>query len=179
MAKSLPQPPLRSARGKRFSLRTLFFVSIAIALPFLLLANVQHSTRPEQSVASPMYLMLGIAGVVVAAAIGSALGSKTSMLVAASLAAFCWIGAVVLCGLFSKEQAARHFELIRRHLSFPDGVRLMDRPMVYRGGPSRTFRRAESAANFGREVGLQYVHAHIRYVEAMARKPWAVISSLP
>lgn len=106
MAKSLPQPPLRSARGKRFSLRTLFFVSIAIALPFLLLANVQHSTRPEQSVASPMYLMLGIAGVVVAAAIGSALGSKTSMLVAASLAAFCWIGAVVLCGLFSKELSA-------------------------------------------------------------------------
>ena len=53
-----------------------------------------------------MYLMLGIAGVVVAAAIGSALGSKTSMLVAASLAAFCWIGAVILCGLFSKELSA-------------------------------------------------------------------------
>ena len=40
--------------------------------------------------------------------------------------------------------------------------------MAYRGGTSRTFRRAETAANFGREVGLQYVHAHIRYVEAMA-----------
>jgi cellobiose phosphorylase len=75
----------------------------------------------------------------------------------------------MISGLFSEEQAARHFDLIRRHLSFPDGVRLMDRPMAYRGGPSRTFRRAESAANFGREVGLQYVHAHIRYVEAMAR----------
>jgi CRISPR-associated protein Csx3 len=75
----------------------------------------------------------------------------------------------MISGLFSDEQAARHFDLIRRHLSFPDGVRLMDRPMAYRGGPSRTFRRAESAANFGREVGLQYVHAHIRYVEAMAR----------
>ena len=41
--------------------------------------------------------------------------------------------------------------------------------MAYRGGPSRFFKRAESAANFGREIGLQYVHAHIRYVEAMAK----------
>src|SRR5699024_2468490 len=29
--------------------------------------------------------------------------------------------------------------------------------------------RAEQAANFGREIGLQYVHAHIRYTEAMAK----------
>jgi 1,2-beta-oligoglucan phosphorylase len=75
----------------------------------------------------------------------------------------------MISGLFTDDQAARHFQLIRRHLSFPDGVRLMDRPMAYHGGPSRTFRRAESAANFGREIGLQYVHAHIRYIEAMAR----------
>jgi len=45
----------------------------------------------------------------------------------------------------------------------------MNRPMEYRGGTSRYFKRAESAANFGREIGLQYVHAHIRYIEAMAR----------
>ena len=38
--------------------------------------------------------------------------------------------------------------------------------MAYTGGTSRIFKRAESAANFGREVGLQYVHAHIRYIEA-------------
>ena len=38
MAKSLSQPQIRS-RGKRYSLRTLFFVSIAIAVPFLLVAN--------------------------------------------------------------------------------------------------------------------------------------------
>ncbi|HSI99325.1 MAG TPA: cellobiose phosphorylase [Patescibacteria group bacterium] len=75
----------------------------------------------------------------------------------------------MISGLFTDDQAARHFELIRRHLSFPDGVRLMDRPMAYHGGPSHTFRRAESAANFGREIGLQYVHAHVRYIEAMAR----------
>jgi cellobiose phosphorylase len=75
----------------------------------------------------------------------------------------------VTSGMFDLEQAKRHVELIDRHLTFPDGVRLMDRPMEYRGGPSHVFRRAESAANFGREVGLQYVHAHIRYIEAMAR----------
>lgn len=75
----------------------------------------------------------------------------------------------VISGMFSAEQAKRHLELIGNHLSFPDGVRLMNKPMEYRGGPSRYFRRAESAANFGREIGLQYVHAHIRYIEAMAR----------
>ena len=30
------------------------------------------------------------------------------------------------------------------------------------------FRRAESAAFFGREIGLMYLHAHLRYGEAMA-----------
>jgi cellobiose phosphorylase len=75
----------------------------------------------------------------------------------------------IISGLFSAEQAKHHLALIDRHLSFPDGVRLMNRPMEYRGGTSRYFKRAESAANFGREVGLQYVHAHIRYIEAMAR----------
>jgi CRISPR-associated protein Csx3 len=75
----------------------------------------------------------------------------------------------IISGMFTARQAARHAALIDRHLRFPDGVRLMNRPMTYRGGTMRYFRRAESAANFGREVGLQYVHAHIRYIEAMAR----------
>jgi cellobiose phosphorylase len=44
----------------------------------------------------------------------------------------------------------------------------MDRPLVYRGGPETIFRRGESAAFFGREIGLMYVHAHLRYAEAMA-----------
>ena len=75
----------------------------------------------------------------------------------------------MLSGLFSADQVQRHATLIEQHLLFPDGVRLMNRPMEYAGGTSRYFKRAESAANFGREVGLQYVHAHIRYIEAMAR----------
>ena len=74
----------------------------------------------------------------------------------------------MIAGLFTPEQAALHAGLVERQLLFPDGVRLQDRPMAYHGGPSTVFKRAESAANFGREVGLQYVHAHIRYVEAMA-----------
>ncbi len=75
----------------------------------------------------------------------------------------------MISGLFSAEQATRHAALIERHLLFPDGARLMNRPMDYHGGTSRYFRRAETAASFGREIGLQYVHAHIRYIEAMAR----------
>ena len=44
----------------------------------------------------------------------------------------------------------------------------MDKPVAYHGGLEKTFRRAESAAFFGREIGLMYVHAHLRYGEAMA-----------
>ena len=75
----------------------------------------------------------------------------------------------IISGLFDPSQAEAHEALIRAHLAFPDGVRLMDRPTAYRGGVSTIFKRAESAAYFGREVGLQYVHAHIRYVEAMCK----------
>jgi 1,2-beta-oligoglucan phosphorylase len=69
--------------------------------------------------------------------------------------------------MFTPEQTRHHLDLIRSHLLFSDGVRLMDRPMVYRGGPESIFRRAESASFFGREIGLMYVHAHLRYAEAM------------
>lgn len=71
--------------------------------------------------------------------------------------------------LFTKEQAESHYALIQEHLNTPDGVRLMNRPATYQGGVSRQFKRAEQAANFGREIGLMYVHAHIRYIEAMAK----------
>jgi cellobiose phosphorylase len=75
--------------------------------------------------------------------------------------------------LFSLEQAQHHVHLIAEQLAFPDGVRLMDRPVPYHGGVRRVFRRAEEAAYFGREVGLQYVHAHIRYLEAMCKMGYA------
>ncbi|MFD0960662.1 GH36-type glycosyl hydrolase domain-containing protein [Paenibacillus chungangensis] len=71
--------------------------------------------------------------------------------------------------LLTSEQADAHYELIKQELYCPDGVRLMNRPAEYKGGVSTRFKRAEQAANFGREVGLQYVHAHIRFIEAMAK----------
>jgi cellobiose phosphorylase len=71
--------------------------------------------------------------------------------------------------LLTKEQADTHYQIIKEELFFPDGVRLMNRPAIYAGGVSTHFKRAEQAANFGREIGLQYVHAHIRFVEAMAK----------
>ena len=74
----------------------------------------------------------------------------------------------IIAGLFTPEQAAHHLRLIREHLLFPDGVRLMDRPVGYRGGIETVFRRAEFASFFGREIGLMYVHAHLRYCEALA-----------
>ena len=74
----------------------------------------------------------------------------------------------IIGGLFTPQQAAHHLRLIREHLLFPDGARLIDRPVAYRGGPQTMFRRAESSSFFGREIGLMYVHAHLRYAEAMA-----------
>lgn len=75
----------------------------------------------------------------------------------------------ILAELFTSEEAGRHLRIIATELSYPDGVRLMSEPAVYRGGCERLFRRAETAANVGREIGLQYVHAHLRYAEALAK----------
>ncbi len=74
----------------------------------------------------------------------------------------------VIGGIFTKSQARRHLGTIRKHLLDSDGARLMEKPIAYQGGPERIFRRAESAAFFGREIGLMYVHSHLRYAEAMS-----------
>lgn len=70
--------------------------------------------------------------------------------------------------LFTPGQRQEHMKLIEKHLLFPDGVRLMEKPATYAGGPETLFRRAESSSFFGREIGLMYVHAHLRYCETLA-----------
>ncbi len=75
----------------------------------------------------------------------------------------------ILSGIFTKEQAELHQGLIELHLKGPDGARLMDRPLRYRGGIQTLFQRAESSTFFGREIGLMYVHEHIRYAESLAK----------
>ncbi len=65
-------------------------------------------------------------------------------------------------------EASAHLEIIARHLHGPDGARLFDRPVAYHGGPATLFQRAETASFFGREIGLMYTHAHLRYCEALA-----------
>ncbi|CAN5419544.1 hypothetical protein BH11ACT1_BH11ACT1_22570 [soil metagenome] len=74
----------------------------------------------------------------------------------------------IIAGLFTPDQALRHEALVEEHLHFPDGVRLMDRPAPFHDGITQFFRRGEQAANFGREVGLMYTHAHVRYTQALA-----------
>ena len=74
----------------------------------------------------------------------------------------------ITAGLLEPDEVEEHLRLLNDRLSFPDGVRLMDRPVPYRGGVETVFRRAESAAYFGREIGLMYVHAHLRYAEMLA-----------
>jgi cellobiose phosphorylase len=89
----------------------------------------------------------------------------------------------IISELFTPEQAEEHVKIIQKHLRFPDGVRLMNKPAIYQGGVSVHFKRAEQAANFGREIGLMYVHAHVRYIEAMAKlgdaaEVWQSISEI-
>ncbi|HSW25478.1 MAG TPA: hypothetical protein VLJ62_22150, partial [Burkholderiaceae bacterium] len=74
----------------------------------------------------------------------------------------------ILANLFTREQALRHVELIRRHLLAADGARLFDRPFPYQGGLQRNFQRAETSTFFGREIGLMYMHAHLRWAQALA-----------
>jgi cellobiose phosphorylase len=74
----------------------------------------------------------------------------------------------ILEDLLTPAQAREHLKLIDQHLSAPDGVRLFDRPMPYHGGLQQLFQRAETATFFGREIGLMYTHAHLRYAQALA-----------
>jgi cellobiose phosphorylase len=70
--------------------------------------------------------------------------------------------------MLTPEQTREHLALIDEYLSAPDGVRLFDRPMPYHGGLQQIFQRAETATFFGREIGLMYTHAHLRYAQALA-----------
>jgi cellobiose phosphorylase len=74
----------------------------------------------------------------------------------------------IISGIFTPEQAAHHRNLINEHLKGPDGARLMDKPLQYKGGIQEIFQRAESSTFFGREIGLMYIHEHIRYAESQA-----------
>lgn len=75
----------------------------------------------------------------------------------------------IISEMIDKSQATSYKDLIVKELKHPDGVRLMDTAVTYRGGLKTYFSRAETAANFGREIGIQYCHAHIRFIEAMAK----------
>ncbi|MEI6536767.1 MAG: hypothetical protein WCN98_15580, partial [Verrucomicrobiaceae bacterium] len=75
----------------------------------------------------------------------------------------------IINDMFTPQQAEAHLAIIRQHLLGPDGARLFDRPMAYHGGIQNYFQRAESASYFGREIGIMYTHAHLRYCEALAR----------
>ncbi|PHZ86516.1 GH36-type glycosyl hydrolase domain-containing protein [Paremcibacter congregatus] len=75
----------------------------------------------------------------------------------------------VISGIFTPEQAQHHLVLIETHLKGPDGARLMNRPPRYNGGVQTFFQRAESSPFFGREIGIMYTHAHLRYAETLAK----------
>lgn len=82
--------------------------------------------------------------------------------------------------LLTPDEAREHLAVIDAHLDGPTGIYLFDRPVEYHGGETRTFLRAEAASFWGREIGLMYTHAHIRWVEALLRlglaeRAWAAL----
>ncbi|WOO89606.1 hypothetical protein R2F61_02545 [Mollicutes bacterium LVI A0078] len=75
----------------------------------------------------------------------------------------------IISEMFDNEHIEKGIDIIDTKLKCNDGIRLMDKPANYDCGYNTLFQRAEQASTVGREVGLQYVHAHIRYAEAMAK----------
>lgn len=69
--------------------------------------------------------------------------------------------------LLTPAEARHHLALLRDHLAGPTGLYLFDRPLSYHGGEMHIFQRAEAATFWGREVGLMYMHAHLRWIEAL------------
>jgi cellobiose phosphorylase len=63
---------------------------------------------------------------------------------------------------------AHHVEVIRRHLLAPTARACSTDRCRTAAGIQRHFQRAETGTFFGREIGLMYTHAHLRYAEAMA-----------
>ncbi|MDR2821960.1 MAG: hypothetical protein LBV58_00195 [Acholeplasmatales bacterium] len=75
----------------------------------------------------------------------------------------------IISELFDRDIIDHILENIDQNLTFKDGIRLMDINAKYLRGEKTYFQRAETSANFGREVGLLYTHAQIRYIEAMLK----------
>ncbi|MDZ4725881.1 MAG: hypothetical protein SH817_06980 [Leptospira sp.] len=73
----------------------------------------------------------------------------------------------ILSEILDPIEVEHHLKIIKDKLTGPDGVRLFDIPIKYNKGFSNYFRRAETASYFGREIGLMYTHAHLRYCEAL------------
>lgn len=74
----------------------------------------------------------------------------------------------ILSEVLDEKEIDTHLSIIKSSLMGPDGVRLFDSPVPYSDGENKEFKRAETASYFGREIGLMYTHAHLRYCEALA-----------
>lgn len=74
----------------------------------------------------------------------------------------------ILSEVLNEREVETHLSIIRKSLMGPDGVRLFDAPVTYSDGENKEFKRAETASYFGREIGLMYTHAHLRFCEALA-----------
>ncbi len=89
----------------------------------------------------------------------------------------------IISEMLTKEQADKLYDIVLNNLYREDGAILFSDSVTYRGGENTYFQRAEQSSNVGREIGLHYVHAHLRFIEALGKlgkqdKIWEAINKV-
>ncbi len=74
----------------------------------------------------------------------------------------------IISGMFDNDTANKLYDVVMENLYREDGAMLFSDCIAYNGGENTYFQRAEQSPNVGREVGLFYLHAHLRFIEAVA-----------
>ena len=171
------KPDMRERLCSSWTVTLNYQTHVALAAAFRTVGNLERATEFESMAAgilAEFQRVLVVDGVLAGLAYFQE-GGKTDFLLhprdtttGLSYSLLPMIHAIIN-DMFSPEQAKAHLTLIHDHLLGPDGARLFDRPMAYHGGLQTNFQRAETASFFGREIGIMYSHAHLRYGEALAR----------
>lgn len=89
----------------------------------------------------------------------------------------------IISEMYTAEQAKNLYNIAINNLYREDGAILFSDCVTYRGGENTYFQRAEQSSNVGREIGLHYVHAHLRFIEALNKlgkvdKVWEAIDKV-
>ncbi len=104
-----PKSPRKipAAIRRRYSLRTLFAISFALAMAFIVMTFIRDFDRPNRAAASPIFMIFGAAGVLLFAAVGHAVGSRIGAAVATGIATVGWLALLLLAVLWGDPLVAQ------------------------------------------------------------------------